>query len=56
MYAVVPGSMIAAPYTEIEENAFLAPGVTIANDLYPGDARSAEIMAGPRLVQRRRLV
>jgi acetyltransferase-like isoleucine patch superfamily enzyme len=38
-----------AQYTEIEEDAFLAPGVTIANDLYPGDARSAEIMAGPKI-------
>src|SRR5262245_43480189 len=26
-----------AQFTEIEDDAFLAPGVTIANDLYPGD-------------------
>ena len=25
-----------AQFTEIEEDAFLAPGVTIANDLFPG--------------------
>src|SRR5207245_3270356 len=25
-----------AQYTEIEDDAFLAPGVSIANDLYPG--------------------
>jgi len=36
-----------AQYTEIGPNAFLAPGVTIANDLYPGDRRSAEVMSGP---------
>jgi acetyltransferase-like isoleucine patch superfamily enzyme len=36
-----------AQYTEIGSDAFLAPGVTIANDLYPGDAGSAEVMAGP---------
>jgi acetyltransferase-like isoleucine patch superfamily enzyme len=38
-----------AQYTQIDDGAFLAPGVTIANDLYPGDERSAEFMAGPRI-------
>jgi acetyltransferase-like isoleucine patch superfamily enzyme len=38
-----------AQYTEIEDGAFLAPGVTIANDLYPGQAASAELMSGPRI-------
>jgi acetyltransferase-like isoleucine patch superfamily enzyme len=38
-----------AQYTELEDGVFLAPGVTIANDLYPGDKRSAELMAGPRI-------
>jgi acetyltransferase-like isoleucine patch superfamily enzyme len=38
-----------AQYTELEEDVFLAPGVTIANDLYPGDERSAEVMAGPKI-------
>jgi acetyltransferase-like isoleucine patch superfamily enzyme len=36
-----------AQYTEIEHDAFLAPGVTIANDLYPGDPDSADVMSGP---------
>lgn len=36
-----------AQYSKFEDDAFLAPGVTIANDLYPGDARSADVMAGP---------
>lgn len=38
-----------AQYTEIMENAFLAPGVTIANDLYPGLPESAAVMSGPRI-------
>lgn len=38
-----------AQFTELEDDVFLAPGVTIANDLYPGDHRSAELMAGPRI-------
>ncbi|MEM7274407.1 MAG: N-acetyltransferase [Actinomycetota bacterium] len=36
-----------AQFTEIEDGAFLAPGVSIANDLYPGSERSAEVMRGP---------
>jgi acetyltransferase-like isoleucine patch superfamily enzyme len=36
-----------AQFTEIGEDAFLAPGVTIANDLYPGFTISAERMRGP---------
>jgi len=38
-----------AQYTELEDDVFLAPGVTIANDLYPGDHRSAQLMAGPKI-------
>jgi acetyltransferase-like isoleucine patch superfamily enzyme len=38
-----------AQYTEIGDDAFLAPGVTIANDLYPGDAASGEVMSGPSI-------
>jgi acetyltransferase-like isoleucine patch superfamily enzyme len=38
-----------AQYTELDDDVFLAPGVTIANDLYPGSARSAELMGGPRI-------
>ena len=36
-----------AQFTEIGDGAFLAPGVTIANDLYPGSAASEEVMSGP---------
>ncbi len=36
-----------AQYTELEDDVFLAPGVTIANDLYPGNEVSGESMAGP---------
>ena len=38
-----------AQYSELEDDVFLAPGVTIANDLYPGDHRSAWLMSGPRI-------
>jgi len=38
-----------AQFTDLDDDVFLAPGVTIANDLYPGDARSAEVMGGPRI-------
>lgn len=44
-----------AQYTEIEDDAFLAPGVTIANDLYPGQAASARVMSGPRIGARAQL-
>lgn len=39
-----------AQFTELEDDVFLAPGVTIANDLVPGNGGSAAAMAGP-LVQ-----
>jgi acetyltransferase-like isoleucine patch superfamily enzyme len=38
-----------AQYTEIGDEAFLAPGVTVANDLYPGNPESARRMRGPRV-------
>lgn len=38
-----------AQYTEIEDDAFLAPGVSIANDLYPGQPASAHHMSGPSI-------
>jgi len=38
-----------AQFTEIGDDAFLAPGVMIANDLYPGDPRSAAVMSGPSI-------
>lgn len=40
-------NIYVAQFTVIEDGAFLAPGVAIANDLYPGDEDSAEVMAGP---------
>jgi acetyltransferase-like isoleucine patch superfamily enzyme len=53
-YGCVIGSRVkihcncyVAQFTELEEEAFLAPGVTIANDLFPGRADSASAMAGP---------
>jgi acetyltransferase-like isoleucine patch superfamily enzyme len=36
-----------AQYTLIEDGVFIAPGLAVANDLYPGDAESAALMAGP---------
>jgi acetyltransferase-like isoleucine patch superfamily enzyme len=36
-----------AQFTEIEHDAFLAPGVTFANDLFPGSEESAQLMSGP---------
>ena len=36
-----------AQYSELGEGAFLAPGVTFANDLYPGQKGSREWMSGP---------
>jgi acetyltransferase-like isoleucine patch superfamily enzyme len=38
-----------AQFTEVGESAFLAPGVTIANDLYPGQAASRDVMSGPHI-------
>jgi acetyltransferase-like isoleucine patch superfamily enzyme len=38
-----------AQYTEIADDAFLAPGVCVANDLYPGQPSSAEMMSGPSI-------
>ena len=35
-----------AQFSEIADGAFLAPGVTFANDLYPGQASSAAVMSG----------
>jgi acetyltransferase-like isoleucine patch superfamily enzyme len=36
-----------AQYSDIADDAFLAPGVVFANDLFPGNASSAEVMRGP---------
>lgn len=36
-----------AQFTELEDDVFLAPGVSVANDLFPGRPESADAMAGP---------
>jgi acetyltransferase-like isoleucine patch superfamily enzyme len=53
-YGCVIGSRVkvhcncyVAQFTELEDDAFLAPGVTVANDLFPGQGGSASAMAGP---------
>jgi acetyltransferase-like isoleucine patch superfamily enzyme len=38
-----------AQYTTLEDDVFMAPGATIANDLYPGMSESAKVMKGPHL-------
>lgn len=38
-----------AQFTELGNDVFLAPGVCVANDLYPGDPDSARAMRGPKL-------
>jgi acetyltransferase-like isoleucine patch superfamily enzyme len=38
-----------AQLTEIEDDVFLAPGVSIANDLFPGFEISARAMRGPSI-------
>jgi len=40
-----------AQFTVVEDDAFMAPGVTIANDLHPGCKYSAECMKGPHIEQ-----
>jgi acetyltransferase-like isoleucine patch superfamily enzyme len=38
-----------AQFTVIEDDAFMAPGVTIANDIHPGCEYSSECMKGPHI-------
>lgn len=38
-----------AQFTVLEDDVFMAPGVTIANDLHPGCAYSGECMRGPTI-------
>lgn len=38
-----------AQYTVLEDDVFLAPGVTVANDLHPGCPYSGECMRGPTI-------
>jgi len=48
-YVKIHTNCYIAQYTIMEDNVFLAPGVTIANDLHPNCAFSAECMRGPTL-------
>jgi acetyltransferase-like isoleucine patch superfamily enzyme len=41
-----------AQFTIIEDNAFLAPGVIVTNDIHPGCKYSLECMRGPRIGKR----
>jgi acetyltransferase-like isoleucine patch superfamily enzyme len=41
-----------AQFTVIEDEAFMAPGVTVANDLHPGCEFSSKCMRGPRVGRR----
>jgi len=43
----IHSNVYVAQFTVIEDDAFVAPGVTIANDLHPGCPRSRECMKGP---------
>jgi acetyltransferase-like isoleucine patch superfamily enzyme len=36
-----------AQYSILEDNVFLAPGVTLANDLFPGSKHAARVLQGP---------
>jgi acetyltransferase-like isoleucine patch superfamily enzyme len=47
--AKIHSNCYVAQFSEISDGAFLAPGVTIANDLYPGQPSSAAIMSGPSI-------
>jgi acetyltransferase-like isoleucine patch superfamily enzyme len=38
-----------AQFTVIDDDAFMAPGVTIANDIHPGCEKSSECMRGPHI-------
>jgi acetyltransferase-like isoleucine patch superfamily enzyme len=40
-------NVYVAQFTVIEDDVFLAPGVTVANDLHPGCQFSSECMRGP---------
>ena len=42
-------NVYVAQFTTLEDDTFLAPGVTIANDPHPGCAHSHECMRGPTI-------
>lgn len=61
-YGVVIGDRVRihtncyiAQYSDLESGVFLAPGVTFANDLYPGDEESAARMVGPHICRNAQL-
>ena len=43
----VHANCYVAQFSELRDGVFLAPGVTLANDLYPGSEASASVMSGP---------
>ena len=45
----IHSNVYVAQFTIVEDDAFLAPGVTIANDPHPGCAYSKECMRGPTI-------
>jgi acetyltransferase-like isoleucine patch superfamily enzyme len=45
----IHNKVYVAQFTLIEDDVFLAPGVTLANDIHPGCPNSAECMEGPRI-------
>jgi acetyltransferase-like isoleucine patch superfamily enzyme len=42
-------NVYVAQFTVIEDDCFIAPGVTIANDIHPGCAESTRCMRGPTI-------
>ena len=45
----IQSNVYVAQFTVIEDDVFLAPGVSIANDLHPGCPSSKECMRGPTI-------
>jgi len=45
----VHNKVYIAQFTTIEDDVFLAPGVTLANDIHPGCPHSHECMRGPHI-------
>ncbi len=45
----IHNKVYVAQFTLIEDDVFLAPGVTLANDIHPGCPYAAECMEGPRI-------
>ena len=45
----IHSNVYVAQFTKIEDDVFIAPGVTIANDIHPGCEYSKECMKGPTI-------